>query len=278
MTARGSELLAVGQSIWARLRVPVFAFLLASSCATSPLGRKQVLLLPSSQMDSLGATAFQELKSKGRVLSSGAPVEHTRCVVRALLGAESAQWEVQVFEESSANAFALPGKKIGVHTGLLKVAQTPDQLAAVIGHEITHVRAEHGNERVSQQLLLQGGLVATAAILKTDDPGEAKSRGILMAALGVGAQFGVTLPHSRSHESEADLIGQNLMADAGFDPSQAIALWQNMAASGGASPPEWMSTHPSHSTRIQDLRENLSVARPKFERARAAGKNPRCQR
>lgn len=156
-----------------------------------------------------------------------------------------------VFQEDSANAFALPGGKIGVHTGLLKVADNQSQLAAVIGHEIGHVQAQHSNERMSLQYATQSGMQLLGALAGQDS---AAKQGI-MAALGVGAEYGLALPFSRKHEAEADIIGLQLMAQAGFDPRESVGLWQNMAAAnGGNEPPEFMSTHPSNSTRIEGLR------------------------
>jgi predicted Zn-dependent protease len=183
---------------------------------------------------------------------------------------EKRAWEVVVFRDDSANAFALPGGKIGVHTGLLKVAQNQDQLAAVIGHEIAHVLAEHGKERVSEQLVAQGGMSLLSAVIgNPEDP----RHGLLMGALGLGAQFGVLLPHSRAQESEADIVGLDYMAKAGFDPRQSVNLWQNMAAAGGGQQPEFMSTHPSHGTRIQNLQAAIPKALVTLEQS---GKKASC--
>jgi predicted Zn-dependent protease len=179
---------------------------------------------------------------------------------------------VTVFEDESANAFALPGGKIGVHTGLLEVAKTPDQLAAVIGHEIGHVMAEHSNERVSTAFAANAGVQLAAALSGTDGP----KQQMLMGLLGLGAQFGVLLPFSRTQESESDEIGLTLMARAGFDPRAAINLWENMAQAGGAQPPEFLSTHPSHGTRIEDLRAQMDEAVKIYQQARAQGRRPNC--
>ncbi|MGI3027155.1 M48 family metallopeptidase, partial [Vibrio cholerae] len=162
------------------------------------------------------------------------------------------QWEVVVFNSDQVNAFALPGGKIGVYTGLLKVAVNQDQLATVLGHEVAHVLANHSNERLSQTQLASVGLQVTDMAIGSS--AYAQYKDITMAALGVGVQYGVILPYGRSQESEADIVGLEVMAKAGFDPSQSIELWKNMAkASGGNQPPELLSTHPSHSIRIQDL-------------------------
>src|SRR5690606_15446664 len=143
-------------------------------------------------------------------------------------GEKPDRWEVQVFNDETPNAFALPGNKIGVHTGMIKLATTADQLAAVIGHEIGHVQARHGAERVSMNVLAESGQQLTAIAMQDNENAQ-----IALAAIGLGAQFGVILPYSRTHESEADYIGLELMAKAGFKPEEAVALWQNMAKAGG---------------------------------------------
>jgi predicted Zn-dependent protease len=185
----------------------------------------------------------------------------------------SQKWEVVVFEEDSANAFALPGGYIGVHTGLLNVAKNQHQLATVIGHEVGHVIAEHSNERVSQNSLLQTGMQVGSAAL---DMGNVKYRNEIMQGLGLGAQFGVILPFSRSHESEADIIGLDLMAKAGFNPQESVTLWQNMSQAGSNATPEFMSTHPAPGNRIKELQANMSSAMKAKNSANKAGKNPAC--
>ena len=178
-----------------------------------------------------------------------------------------------VFEDDQANAFALPGYKIGVYTGLLKYAKNQDQLAAVMGHEVAHVIAEHGNERVSNQMATQAGLSIAAVLLGTEPD---DNTALIMAGLGLGAQYGVILPFSRSHESEADLIGLDLMARAGFNPQESVTLWQNMSQSG-LSPPEFMSTHPSSDTRIEQLRERIPQVQPAYQQAVKNGQRANCK-
>lgn len=256
----------------------LLASVLVASCATSPTGRRQLILLPESQMGSLGAQAFAEMRRTVPTETRGDVNEYVRCVSKPLIAVSGSripvdQWEVVVFRDDSANAFALPGGKIGVHTGLLKVAVNADQLAAVIGHEVGHVLARHGNERVSEGLLAQGGQAALASILS-----EKRGRAEIFALLGLGVQFGVLLPHSRTQESEADEIGLELMARAGFDPAQSIELWKNMAKNGGGQPPEFLSTHPSHATRIEDLTRLQNRIRPLYLKALAEGRAPDCRR
>jgi predicted Zn-dependent protease len=225
-------------------------------------------------MNAMGVQAFTDLKSSQQVDQDPRTNAYVECVAKAVTDisdpATKRSWEVVVFKDDTANAFALPGAKIGVHTGLLKTAQTPGQLAAVIGHEVGHVLARHGNERVSDSFATQGGLALISAALKDRNP----NYNLIMAGLGIGAQFGVLLPFSRTQESEADLIGLDLMAKAGFDPRESITLWQNMEKSGGANPPEFLSTHPSHGRRMGDLQSHMGDALKLFE---ASTMRPNCK-
>ena len=173
------------------------------------------------------------------------------------------------FKDDDPNAFALPGGKMGVYTGMLKVAENQDQLAAVLGHEVGHVLAQHGNERMSQQQLTNVALAAAAGSGYVDSAS--------MQALGLGAQIGILLPYSRSHESEADVIGLDLMAEAGFDPRESVQLWRNMGKAGGGAPPEFMSTHPAGNTRIDNLLSHMADALHTYNDARARGNKPQCQ-
>jgi predicted Zn-dependent protease len=256
------------------LAIPLLVLVVA--CTSSPTGRRTLKVFDDAQMSQMGITAFDELKKEMPVSNDAAARAYVRCVAGAITreitqpGAPKS-WEVVVFQDDSANAFALPGGKIGVHTGLFQVAKNQHQLATVIGHEVAHVLAGHSNERASTQLATQGALAALEALSGPASP--AKSR--TLAVLGVGAQVGVILPFSRAQESEADVIGLDLMARAGFDPRQGPELWENMAKLGG-SPPEILSTHPSSTSRIASLRERAKTALPLYERARAAGKRPSC--
>jgi predicted Zn-dependent protease len=245
------------------------------ACTTSPMGRRQLLLLPASQMDQMGTAAYVQLKSQTPLSSNQQQIRYVQCISNALTAQTSGnqRWEINLFEDGSANAFALPGGYMGVHTGLLNVAQNQHQLAAVIGHEIGHVLAQHSNERVSIEFATSTGLQLLQAL--AGEPSTEKQ--MLFGLLGVGSQFGVSLPFSRKHESEADLIGLELMAKAGFDPRQAVSLWENMArAAGGQAPPEFLSTHPSSGTRIRDLTNHMPNVMPLYEQAQAAGRRPSC--
>lgn len=231
---------------------------LLSACTSSPTGRQQVLLFSEQDMSQLGAQSFDALKQEEKIYTDRKTNQYVQCVTNALTaklpGTQAySQWEVVVFDSDQINAFALPGGKIGVYTGLLKVAVNQDQLATVIGHEIGHVMAQHSNERLSRSQLANMGMqISSMAMSGT------QYHDMAMAGLGLGMQYGVLMPYGRSQESESDIIGLRLMAEAGFDPNESIYLWQNMAkASGGNQPPELLSTHPSHSTRIDDLRKEI---------------------
>ncbi len=259
-----------------QLGVTLILLLILGSCATSPTGRSQLMLMPPAQMSAMGIKAFSNLKQKKPIEKSKKINRYVKCVANAItqvIDSPIKKWEVVVFKDKTANAFALPGGKIGVHTGLLKVAKNQDQLAAVIGHEVGHVIAKHGNERVSQQFAVQQGMSLIQAL---SNPQSARGK-MLMQVLGLGAQFGVILPFSRVHESEADHLGLIFMAKAGFNPEESIKLWQNMSRSGGPQPPEFLSTHPSHETRIADLNKEMPEAKQLYKQARASGKKPNCQ-
>ncbi len=230
-------------------------------------------------MNQLGEQSFDQMKVKIPQERDRAVNDYIRCISRPLVEqvpqlGDFNSWEIVVFKDESPNAFALPGSKIGVHTGILKVAKTDAQLAAVLGHEIGHVQAKHGNERVSTQFGMQLGLVGLSEIL--GNKRDMKTQGILLAAMGV-ATLGVQLPFSRNHESEADEIGLGIMSRAGFDPRESVALWKNMMSTGKGQPPEFLSTHPSNESRIRGLEAKMPEAMKAYQAAQSAGKKPHCQ-
>lgn len=242
--------------------------------------RKQLLLVSDTQMRQMGSEAFEKMKSGNKLSNDKIKLARTQCVVNALIAVlpekqAKQAWEVKVFEDESPNAFALPGGKVGVNTGMFKVIKSQDELAAVVGHEIAHVVFQHANERISQQtltgLVLQG--VGSYAGSKTS----ADNAKLWMAGLGLGAQLGLSLPFSRKHEKEADTLGQKYMANAGFDPAKAVTLWQNMqAASKKSEPPKFLSTHPNSQERIQNLKDRTPGLLDNYQAARKAGKKPSC--
>lgn len=233
--------------------------ILLTACVTSsPTGRNQVLLFDGSEMATLGTNSFEELKKQETINQDPKVNTYVQCVSKQItdtLGKQPdfEEWEVVVFDSDQVNAFALPGGKIGVYTGLLAVAKNQDQLATVIGHEIAHVQANHSNERLSSSEITGYGTSAVQTVIGTTQYSE-----VGMAALGLGVQYGITMPYGRAQESEADIVGLQLMNDAGFNPEQSVELWKNMAiASGGSEPMEFLSTHPSNTTRINDLEDEL---------------------
>ena len=246
-----------------------------ASCAASPTGRRQLRFFPPAEVQSMGIAAFDTLKKETPQSTDPRLNQYVRCIANAITAEiqGSGNWEVVVFQDPAANAFALPGGKIGVYTGMLKIAANQDQLATVIGHEVAHVISRHPNERVSTQYATQTGL---QKIGEWFGAGQAANPQ-LMGLLGIGAQVGLTLPFGRKQETEADIVGLNLMARAGFDPRQSVPLWQDMATQGCPTPPEILSTHPANQTRITGLSEYLPEVLPLYEAAQAQGKRPRCR-
>ena len=251
-------------------------------CATttSPTGRTQYVgAISQEQLNQLGAQAFAEAKAKTPQTTDARQTAYVRCVVNALVHELPAQWqatgwETAVFVDNEPNAFALPGGKVGVNTGIFTVARNQDQLATVIAHEIGHVVSRHHEERLTRQAGAQGVLQLVGALL-----GSRYGQGTANAAVqggGILAQTGFLLPGSRAQESEADVVGQQLMAKAGFDPREAVNLWQNMITAGGNRQPEWLSTHPDPQSRLGELRGRAAGLVPTYEQARAAGRKPRC--
>ena len=252
--------------------------LMLAACTVSPTGRKQFILpnYTDSDMSKMGATAFSDLKKKQPLDNDPKTNAYVSCVAHAILsslpGDEGVGWEINVFKDDTPNAFALPGKKIGVHSGILKVAKNQDQLATVIGHEVGHVRAHHSAERLSQQTAAQGALLVGAIIAGTSDNTQ---KGLVMGALGAGVTYGVLMPFSRTQESEADMIGLKLMAQAGFNPDESVVLWENMAAVDKNKTPEFLSTHPSDQTRMSAL--NRALPQAEADEAHAEGRHPNCK-
>jgi len=245
---------------------------LLTACITSPTGRSQLVFMPDAQINQMGLQAFDTLKKDKSVSTNGKYNQVANCIANAITQQVGGQWEVVVFEDATPNAFALPGNKIGIHSGMLKLVNNQDQLAAVVGHEIGHVLAKHSNERASQEMVVNQGMNMVQAVAAPQSALGQTAVGLL----GVGAQYGILMPYSRVHESEADIIGVDLMAKAGFDPRQSISLWQIMDQAAQAQPIEFLSTHPSHATRIQDLEKHMPQAMNLFQQAQSMGKQPHC--
>jgi len=249
-----------------------------AGCATSPTGRSQLMMVSDSQMSQMGLSAFDDMRKQGKFVDAPRERAYAACVANALVAVlpppwDTQPWEVQIIGDDTANAFALPGGRIGVNRGMFKVATDQDQLAVVLGHELAHVVARHGAERVSDNLAAQVAVAAGSAY--------AASRGdtasYTAAALGVGAQVGILLPFSRTQESEADTLGQRYMAAAGFDPRAAVTLWQKMEQQGGGRQPAFLSTHPASAQRAQLLAQQGRQLLPAYQQARATGHAPACR-
>lgn len=232
------------------------------ACATTPYtGRSQLILISPQQEIALGASAFQQIRAQEKVSQDPelqALVDRIGSRIAKVANMPDAQWEFVVFDDpKTVNAFALPGGKVGVYTGIFPVARTVGGLATIMSHEIAHVIARHGGERLSQGLLAQLGATAIQIGLAGRDPVVVQS---VMTAYDLGANVGVLLPYSRLQESEADRIGILLMANAGYDPHEAVSVWERMAQEGGPRPPEFLSTHPTPAQRIEELKALLPNA------------------
>ena len=258
----------------------VAAALLVWGCETVPVTeRSQLQLIPKGQILSLSADQYRQFLSENEVITGTAQAEMVKRVGNDIrqavetylsekgysdLLAEYA-WEFNLVADDSVNAFAMPGGKVVVFQGILEVAKDDAGLATVMGHEVAHAIARHGNERMSQGLISQMGGIALALAL-SDKPQQTQA--LFMSAYGMGSQVGVLLPYSRLQESEADEMGLIFMALAGYDPRAAVDFWQRMErmADKGQAPPEFLSTHPSHDTRIADLKEQMPEALTYYRR------------
>ena len=244
-------------------------------CATVPeTGRRQVMLVSASDEAQMGLSAFDQIKKEEKISkdpAANAQVQRVGKRIAQSVGRDipNAQWEFVVFDSPQVNAFALPAGKVGVYTGLLKLAGSDDELAAVMGHEIAHVSSRHGAERTSQTYLVAGGaaLAQFGMEAKNVDP---TKRAAIMSAYGIAANLGAILPYSRLHETEADRIGLRFAAGAGYDPRAAVTFWKKMAANSAnqTKPPEWMSPHPSDQQRIKNLEELAPQYMAAYEAAR----------
>ena len=232
-------------------------------------GRASHVGLSREQEAALGFQSYRQVLAQARTIDSGPELEMVRSVANRLAAAtgksgEGFDWAVSLIRDEQVNAFCLPGGKIVVYTGILPVAKNPAALATVMGHEMAHATSRHGAQRVLQQNLTQTAMTGLAVSLSDMD--YEKQRAV-MGALGVGAQFGILMPFGRKHESEADEIGLFYMARAGYDPQESIKFWHRMEEAGRAGPPEFLSTHPSHGTRIQQLQALMPKALEEYARA-----------
>ena len=258
----------------------IFLMLVTASCTTSPTGRSQMIWKSDAEMEAQSARAFNQMRAGMPLSTDRRKIDFVACVAEAVVAVlepplSDIEWELAVFDAESVNAFAMPGGKIGVFTGILDVTENQDQLAAVIGHEIAHVTARHSNERASRASI-SGGLINVAAIVLGG--GHSGATYTAQQALNAGADLGISLPHTRGQESEADIIGLEYMAKAGFDPRASVALWQRMDATTDKKPAEFVSTHPSSESRIEALVSEWPKTLPLYNQAVAEGRVPACSK
>ncbi len=246
------------------------AFSVISCTTVKETGRHQLNFVSESQETQLGLTAFGEMKKQVPISKNSSANALVQKVGRKIADVASpempnAQWEFVVFESKEANAFCLPGGKIGVYSGILPITKDEAGLATVISHEVAHAVAHHGAERMSQATLVQGGGEVIGALSANARPITQSAIGL---AYGLGTQVGVLLPYSRAQESEADHIGLKFMARAGYNPTAAVDFWQRFSAfiekSGGANTPSLLRTHPVDSKRIADIQKWLPEAEKEY--------------
>ena len=243
----------------------ILSGLVISACTTTPVSnRSALILIPKSQEISLGIQSYNEILKREKESEDTQLNQIIRRVgqrIASVSDMPKLEWEIKLIESDQKNAFALPGGKIAIYTGILSVAKNEAGLATVMSHEIAHVIARHGAQRMTQQMLLRGAMIGAGLSMKNST-----QKNIVLSALGVGVLYGFTLPFSRLHESEADQIGLIYMAKAGYDPNEAINFWQRFGqVKGGKGGPEWASTHPADATRIQGLRGYLSRAKYDYQ-------------
>jgi predicted Zn-dependent protease len=242
------------------------------ACSSVPItGRKQLNLVPDDQINAMAASAYDTVLMTNKLSKNKEQTAMIkRCGARIQKAVETYfesknassqlagyEWEFNLIESKEVNAWCMPGGKVAFYTGILPVCKDETGVAVVMGHEVAHAIAKHGNERMSQAMLAQYGSVALDAALANNSAG---TRQMAAMAFGLGAQFGALLPFSRKQESEADHLGLVFMAMAGYDPQAAVPFWQRMAEGGGGKPPEFMSTHPSDDTRIANLKKLMPEA------------------
>lgn len=251
--------------------IALFQYCSSQKYVNPETGRAARVALSEGQEAALGLQSYQDVLSQSDVVTSGPEVELVQKVMRRLEAAtgeagKNMQWQVSVVSSPQINAFCLPGGKMVVYTGILPVAQNEAGLATVLGHEMAHATSRHGSQRLLQSKLSQTLLTGANASLALGDM-DPRQKMAVMAAIGAGAQYGVLLPFSREHESEADEVGLYYMARAGYDPHEATKFWQRMEeSSSGKQPPEFASSHPSHGTRIQRLNEHMAHAEQEYRK------------
>lgn len=260
------------------------ALFLLSGCFTVPItGRESMILLDEGTEMQMGASSYAEMKTKSKVSTDpniNAQAQRVGKRVAAATGLDY-QWEFTVFDEpKTVNAFCLPGGKVGIYTGILQITQNEPGLATVVAHEVAHAVARHGAERYSQDMMIGlGGAVLAGALGSADD--QTKDNETWNVAYGLGSSLFVALPHSRMQESEADRMGLVYMAKAGYDPREAVGVWERFKAykdEKGQSKIEFLSTHPTDESRIENIRSHLPEALPYYNAATGKGTTPTPER
>jgi len=274
------------QPIFSNEKAPFFLLIIAiltitNQCATVPItGRSQLSLIPNSQVLPMSFDQFTQVKNSSKIKTTGEEAAMVkRCgskiqkAVELYLGEQNLssqldgfEWEYILIDENTVNAWAMPGGKVAFYTGILPVTKNETGMAVVMGHEIAHIVANHGRERISQTLAAQTGLSLAAIAL--GQGGSSLNGDMILQAAGAATNLGI-LKFSRTHEKEADKLGLYFMALAGYNPQEAVTFWERMAAnSNGQAPPEFMSTHPSYGTRIAELKKNMPKALEYYNKSR----------
>lgn len=257
---------------WKSIASLLLLMMFAAGCATVPItGRRQLTIIPAGEMQTMSFSQYDQVLAESQLSQDAEATAQIKSVGVRIQGAVERYfaerglsdrlsgyvWDFNLIESDQVNAWCMPGGKVAFYTGILPICESETGIAVVMGHEIAHAIAEHGNERMSQGMILQMGGMAISEAVKNKPE---QTQALFMGAFAVGAQFGAMLPYSRKHESEADHMGLIFMAMAGYDPHEAPRLWERMAANGGAGVPEFMSTHPSDETRIRQLNEHMAEA------------------
>ena len=249
----------------------MFKYLSAPTAVDAETGKTLRGALTDQQGDALGLQTFQEVLRTERVLPGGPAVDQVIRVAKRLIEVvrtfePNFDWKVSVVESPQANAFCLPGGKIVVYTGILPITKSDDGLAVVMGHEIAHAILRHGSQRMLKTEVFNTILQGASASIALGEMNPDQQRAV-MGALGAGAKFGILMPFSRDHETQADERGLLYAARAGYNPREAVAFWERMSAAGSGQPPEFMSTHPSHGSRIAHLQEIMPKALAEYDAA-----------
>ncbi len=252
--------------------VAALAPVLLTGCSLPLVSEREVAIQAEDQ--------FEQMRMEMSISTDADVRRYIFCVANAIVETleppySELDWDIEVFDNEAINAFAMPGGKIGVFTGILKAAKNQDQLGAVLGHEVAHVTEQHSVERANRTMTTQG-LATIGGVFAGIAVGGGAAGSATADAVQMGAQLGLLLPYGRSQESESDIVGLDYMADAGFDPRQSVKLWKNMAEENKGAPPEFLSTHPSSDTRIQDLVGRLPSSLIRYNAAKEAGKKPNC--